>query len=370
MRSARPLSVRRLVALCLSACLAACLLVGAPAAASAHPSHWLVANVLLKRDATFVVDLILDREFVPLRFGEKSPEVAIAGLPAARDLRLESWGLLEAFAVAFDGAPVPTAAAWVAPRKEEELHLKLTGTVPQGARSLVLTNRIHGPWNVSVRHEGEDGGAIAMLDPGQAMDPVELREGFAPKSAARTAAQFVGLGFTHIVPHGLDHMLFVLGLFLLSTRLRPLMTQVTAFTLAHTVTLGLSTAGAIRLSPSIVEPLIAASIAYVAIENLCTERVRVGRLVLVFAFGLLHGLGFAGALAELGLPQGKKVLALLSFNAGVELGQLSVLLVAWFAVALPLRAKPWYRARVVVPASVAIAAVGLWWAVTRVWGRT
>jgi HupE / UreJ protein len=361
--------VRRLVVLLVAACLAAVSLVGAPAA-SAHPSHWLVANVLLKRDATFTVDLLLDREFVPRRFGEKSPEAEVDGLPAAKDLRLESWGLLEAFTIAFDGAPAATRASWVAPRKEEELHLALTGTVPEGARSVVLTNRIHGPWAASVRHEGEEGGAVAMLDPGEAMTPVELREGFAPKSASRTAAEFVGLGFTHIVPHGLDHMLFVLGLFLLSTRLRPLLTQVTAFTLAHTVTLGLSTAGAIRLSPSIVEPLIAASIAYVAIENLCTEKVRAGRLVLVFVFGLLHGLGFAGALAELGLPQGKKVLALLSFNAGVELGQLSVLLVAWTAVALPFRAKPWYRARVVVPASVVIAAVGLWWAVTRVWGRT
>jgi len=348
--------------------LALCLLVAASAAAWAHPSHWLVANAEIRRDATFVVELILDREFTPNHFGERAPHVEIDGLPDAKDLRLETWGLLAAVEVRFDGKPVPTKAEWLAPRKEEELRLRLTGAVPEGARVLVVTNAIDGPWMTSARHEGEDSAAVSMLDPRMPMPPFELRPEFAPKSSARWAAEFVGLGFTHIVPHGLDHMLFVLGLFLLSTRLKPLLTQVTAFTVAHTVTLALSTAGAIRLSSSVVEPLIAASIAYVAIENVCTERVRSGRVILVFAFGLLHGLGFAGALADLGLPAGNKALALVSFNVGVELGQLSVLCVAWFCVGLPFRDKPWYRRRVVVPASLAIAAVGLWWAATRVLG--
>jgi hypothetical protein len=178
----------------------------------------------------------------------------------------------------------------------------------------------------------------------------------------------VGHGFTHILPLGADHVLFVLGLFLLSTRLRPLLTQVTAFTAAHTVTLGLSIAGILRLSSSVVEPLIAASIVYVAVENLCREKVGPARLALVFSFGLLHGMGFAGALADLGLPPGRRALALVSFNVGVELGQLAVLAAAWLAVGWPFRERPWYRARVVVPSSVAIAAVGLWWAVTRVLG--
>ena len=360
------LHVRRLHLL-LGLCAFALLLL-APGGASAHPAHWLVANVEIRRDATFVADLLLDREFVPKHFGEKSPEVEIAGLPAARDLRLESWGLLAAFAVLFDGTPVTTAAEWVAPRKEEELHLRLAGAVPEGARALVLTNRMKGPWAVSVRHEGEEGVPITMLDPGQPMAPVELRSGFVPKSTVATAAEFVGLGFTHILPRGIDHMLFVLGLFLLSTRLKPLLTQVTAFTLAHTVTLGLSVAGVFRLSSSVVEPLIAASIAYVAIENVCTQKVRVGRVLLVFVFGLLHGMGFAGALTALGLPPAQKALALVSFNVGVELGQLSVLVAAWLAIGLPFRAKPWYRARVVVPMSLAIAAIGLFWVVTRLIG--
>ncbi len=115
--------------------------------------------------------------------------------------------------------------------------------------------------------------------------------------------QYLSLGYTHILPKGLDHILFVLGLFLLSPRLRPMLLQVTAFTIAHSITLGLSIYGIVSLPSRIVEPLIALSIAYVAIENLVTRELKPWRLALVFMFGLLHGMGFAGVLRELGLPR-------------------------------------------------------------------
>ncbi|HXU44619.1 MAG TPA: HupE/UreJ family protein, partial [Thermoanaerobaculia bacterium] len=166
---------------------------------------------------------------------------------------------------------------------------------------------------------------------------------------------------------GVDHILFVLGLFLLSLRLRPLLLQVTAFTVAHTLTLGLAMLGWVHLSSRIVEPLIAVSIVYVAVENLFARELKRSRVALVFCFGLLHGLGFAGVLSELGLPRSEFVPALLSFNAGVELGQLSVLAGAFLLVGA-LRSRPWYRLRVVVPASLAIAAVGMYWAIERVLG--
>ena len=128
-------------------------------------------------------------------------------------------------------------------------------------------------------------------------------------------------GFEHILPLGVDHILFVLGLFLLAAAWRPLLWQVSAFTLAHTMSLALSIAGVVSLPSRLVETLIAASIAYVAIENLATTKMQPWRPVLVFAFGLLHGLGFASVLRELGLPDGEWVSALVSFNVGVELGQ-------------------------------------------------
>jgi hydrogenase/urease accessory protein HupE len=127
------------------------------------------------------------------------------------------------------------------------------------------------------------------------------------------------------VPKGFDHVLFVLGIYLLSGRTRSVLWQVSAFTVAHSITLGLSMYGLVTVAPRIVEPLIAVSIAYVAIENIFLSELKSWRVALVFAFGLLHGLGFAGALQELGLPRSEFLTALLTFNAGVEAGQLAVI---------------------------------------------
>ncbi len=178
--------------------------------------------------------------------------------------------------------------------------------------------------------------------------------------------QYLRLGFLHIVPEGLDHILFVLGIFLLTTKLRPILVQVTAFTFAHSVTLGLTMYGVVSLPSRVVEPLIALSVAYVAIENMTTSKLTSCRTAVVFGFGLLHGMGFAGALTELRLPRAEIIPALVSFNLGIELAQLTVIAAAFCAVAIWHRDKPWYRARFVVPASAAIAATGLFWTVQRI----
>ncbi len=186
-----------------------------------------------------------------------------------------------------------------------------------------------------------------------------------PRSWWEKAIDYGVIGFTHILPKGLDHILFVLGLFLLSTAWRPLLWQVTAFTLAHSVTLALGLYGIVSISPAIVEPLIALSIVYVAVENLFTRTLHVWRPIFVFAFGLLHGLGFAGILTEIGLPRSDFVLGLVAFNVGVELGQLTVIALAFIVVFAFIR-KPWYRQRIVMPASLAIAAVGAFWFIERI----
>jgi hypothetical protein len=182
-----------------------------------------------------------------------------------------------------------------------------------------------------------------------------------------TTWQYLRLGFHHIVPQGTDHILFVLGLFFLGLHWRPLVAQTTAFTIAHTTTLGLSAYGIVSLSPRLVEPLIALSITFVAIENIWWPRLSASRIAIVFAFGLLHGLGFASSLSEVQMPRDQFFTALLAFNFGVDFGQLAIiaggfLLVGWF------RNRPWYRARIVIPGCVAIAAVGLYWAVQRTLG--
>lgn len=192
-----------------------------------------------------------------------------------------------------------------------------------------------------------------------------------PRSGWSTFGLYVGIGIGHILPAGLDHILFVLALFLSSTRLKALVIQISTFTVAHTTTLGLAAAGLIAPPSSVVEPIIAASIAFVAIENLVIGDMPRWRPIVVFLFGLVHGLGFAGFFGELGLPPGQFWSGLIGFNIGVEIGQLSVVAVAFvlawtFRRALPASsADAIYRRYVVRPVSLLIAIVGVWWAVGR-----
>ncbi len=171
-------------------------------------------------------------------------------------------------------------------------------------------------------------------------------------------------GFLHIIPRGFDHILFVIGLFLLSPRLKALLWQVSAFTVAHTLTLALGVMGVVQLSASIVEPLIALSIVWIAVENLLTDRLNRWRIAVVFCFGLLHGLGFAGVLLQIGLSGTDFVVALLSFNLGVELGQLAVIALCFVFVGWAMGRSSYHR-RVVVPASCLIALIATFWLLQR-----
>ncbi|MDO8368895.1 MAG: HupE/UreJ family protein [Saprospiraceae bacterium] len=179
---------------------------------------------------------------------------------------------------------------------------------------------------------------------------------------------YLKLGFEHIVPLGVDHILFVLSIFFLSNRLRTIIWQATTFTLAHSITLGLAMYGYIEPLPAVVEPIIALSIFFVAVENILVGELKPSRLGIVFLFGLVHGMGFAGALSEQGLPPSSYLSALLSFNVGVELGQLAVILAAYFLVGRWFSKETWYRVRVVIPVSTAIALIALYWTVERTFG--
>jgi hypothetical protein len=176
---------------------------------------------------------------------------------------------------------------------------------------------------------------------------------------------YLQLGFTHIIPLGFDHILFILSLFLLSPKLKTIIWQATAFTVAHSITLGLAMYGIVAAPSHIVEPIIALSIMFVAAENIITDKLKSSRILIVFIFGLIHGLGFAGVLKDLGLPQREFVNALISFNIGVELGQVSIILAAWFLFGKWFNQKPWYRTRIVNPLSAVIAAIALYWTIER-----
>ena len=221
---------------------------------------------------------------------------------------------------------------------------------------------------LTIRTDGDTQAARQWVEGPAESEPFALKAEIVPMTRSEVARAYLRLGYTHILPKGTDHILFVLGIFLLSIRLKPILLQVTAFTVAHTITLALTIYGVVSLPPRIVEPLIALSIVYVAVENVLTPELRPWRVALVFGFGLLHGMGFAGVLAEQGLPRSEFLPALLCFNAGVELGQLSVIAIAFLLVGLPFRDKPWYRQRIVIPGSILIAAIGLFWFVQRLVG--
>ena len=214
-----------------------------------------------------------------------------------------------------------------------------------------------------VRHGIGDNAYAAFLTGGEMSAPLP-RAGFVDETKVQVFWRFLVEGIQHIIPKGLDHILFVFGLFLFSLAWRPLLSQITTFTLAHTVTLGLSTLNFITIPASqmwLIEALIAISIAYVAIENILRPKLGWWRIVVVFLFGLLHGLGFASVLGDLGLAQGQFILSLVAFNIGVEFGQLTVVAIAFIFLALPFGRSIQYRKVVVFPCSLAIAIIGIYW---------
>jgi len=185
-------------------------------------------------------------------------------------------------------------------------------------------------------------------------------------SQGDAATLYISLGYKHILPLGWDHILFVLSLFLLSVKLKPVLWQSIAFTVAHSITLALAMFGVVNISPAIVEPLIAITIVIVALENVFVRRLRPSRIGLVFCFGLIHGLGFASALSEMGLPSNAYAVSLVMFNVGVELGQLTVILLAFLLIGKWFGNKPYYRKYILVPISLLIAAIALFWFFQRI----
>lgn len=209
---------------------------------------------------------------------------------------------------------------------------------------------------------------LLRLAPGA--KPVELMRivagGAVAAGSESSLFTWIVAGFRHILPLGLDHICFILGLFFLQPKWKPLLWQTSAFTLAHSITLALVVLGVFTAPAKVVEPMIALSIAYVGIENLWVKELKPWRVALVFALGLLHGMGFASVMKELELPKGQVIEPLIGFNLGVELGQMTVLATA-FAVTVWFLKKPAFG-MVRKVASGLIGAVGLYWTYERIWG--
>ena len=234
---------------------------------------------------------------------------------------------------------------------------------------------------VIIEENGELGGLFPISSGmSEVLLKVEAGEGAAPSSTptrSKQAGDWIRNGFGHVIsrdffqailklraPEGLDHLLFIVGLFLLAPRWKPLMGQSLLFTIAHSLTLALSIFGLISLEPRLVEFLIAASIAWIGIENLFLRELKRSRLFLVFGFGLLHGMGFASMLRDRleGLSGKQLAMPLVGFNVGVELAQITVLAIA-FLILWPLR--KWEK-KVQLAGSAVVALAGLFWMVERI----
>jgi hypothetical protein len=319
------------------------------------------------------VEVALKQSAVLLELHSHRALFADAAALHAAEARIGAW-LVAGVTLAAGPSAVPLSYAGClrADSLEDPITFRLSGRLPAGATALTLVSTLFGELGqgyaiIDNAHCEHGGSGVATIKPGETAAFSLHADASGGTRAVGSFTSFVRMGFLHIMPEGLDHILFVLGLFLLSPALKPLLTQVTAFTIAHSLTLGLSIAGVLALPSRIVEPLIAVSIAFVAIENIVTGTVKPWRWLVVFCFGLVHGLGFAGALKDLHLPKGMILSPLLGFNSGVELGQLCVIAMA-AAVTWWCWKRPWYGRVVVVPASLLIAAIGTFWAIQRACG--
>lgn len=182
----------------------------------------------------------------------------------------------------------------------------------------------------------------------------------------QNTSHYFQLGFTHVIPSGFDHILFILCLFFLSSKIKTVVLQCSVFTLAHSLSLGLAASGLVMPNAAFIEPLIAFSILFTAIENIVSKGVNPFRLLVIFIFGLVHGLGFATALKEIGIPKEQFLSSLFSFNLGVELAQLVVVLAAYYILSKWFREKYWYKERIVYPISASIACIALYLTIARI----
>ena len=214
------------------------------------------------------------------------------------------------------------------------------------------------------RQTGVENGVTQFLFPGEKSQVISAKNG-KPLDWIDTFLDYIPVGFAHILPKGLDHILFVFGLLFLTPKVYPLLIQVSIFTLAHTITLAISSLKIIDISSAIIEPLIAASIIYVAIENFFNSSLTKYRSIIIFFFGLLHGLGFASVLSSFGLPGTNFIWALVGFNVGVEIGQLTIILAFYAIFIYWIKTKNYYRKYISIPGSLIIALFGTFWFLER-----
>ena len=212
----------------------------------------------------------------------------------------------------------------------------------------------------------EDELVTEYLQSGTESDPIFFNDNNF-RSMFTSFTKFFVLGIQHIIPKGLDHILFIFGLFLFSSSLNTLIKQITIFTIAHSITLIFVSLSLIKINPQIVEPIIALSIVYVGLENIFKNYIKEYlRYIVILFFGLLHGLGFSLVLSDIGYRSSKLFLNLISFNIGIEVAQISIILFLYLLIAIKFSKNKYYRITFQIPSSILIASIGLYWFAERI----
>ncbi|PCJ57258.1 MAG: hypothetical protein COA79_16260 [Planctomycetota bacterium] len=355
----------------------------------AHKINFVNIKINFKPDGTFHITALLHiphllsttEPFNFKKYNDKYEElIAISNEQFIEVLKKNKLKILNKFNFSFDGnIPEKTITFKLKDRKPIELlfvgheksyHVKeafcqinITGKYPLFTKILTWENH----WKNKKHFINIAMGEKIHLAP-QFVEPENKKDILLknlPASTWDVFKEFTFQGFIHIIPKGFDHILFVLCLFLSFITWPSLLKQVTTFTIAHSITLGLCVYGLISLPATIIEPLIALSIIVIAIENYVKKEIGHSRLYIVFGFGLMHGLGFAGVIKEMQLPADLRLSSLFSFNIGVELGQITVILTAWLLIGAWFRKKDWYHSKLVKPTSFIIAACATYLLVDR-----
>ncbi len=345
---------------------------GAVGAAQAHQVNLSTARLILGRDGSVDVEIGLkgsdaDR-LAGTRIFDAGRDHVEAALVAASAAPIIAYIAAHIVVTGAEGKACVPGAAALAPDGDGVIFRDRFSCGDVGGdivyRSTVLTDIDSAARQVVLIGEG-DNAPQALLD---AANTTVTLSAPAP-SLLSTLERYLVTGIEHIFL-GYDHIAFLIAVVLWARRLMPVIKIVTAFTIAHSITLSLATLNVVVIPDTVVEPAIAASIVYVAIENFFTRNMD-GRWRITFAFGLIHGFGFAGALREIGLPTNAVVTALAAFNIGVEIGQVAIVsivvpaLIALDRLAAVDKTRPTRAANLVYALSALIAILGGYWFLTR-----
>jgi hypothetical protein len=364
------------------------LAISSAGAARAHDLERTRVWLTFESDGTFVLDVANDPNWLLLRledFVGDYPSISRAMPPASAPLSDEARDAhLRALAPAFIDRVVlwvdhreirPLSAEYLAPRRRTDADdlpplgvYRLRGRMPLDARAMQwYYGLVVDPYPLLVhRADGRAQPAETVL--GSAWSsPLDLSGQFREQTRLQIARKYAASGYRLMGSRGVEPILFVLGIVLLGVGLGPFLAQLAALTSASALASGLVVYGVASLSPRVVEPLVALSVACIALDNLAATDLTPRRVAALVLFGLLHGMSYAAALAAEGLPEARPLAALLGFNAGIALGQATVAALAYLLVT-SYRQRAWYHQRIAVPISLAIAGVGVYWTIARTIG--